>query len=287
MRHTVGIGALRCAAIVAVVLLTPAASADEDDVWIPPQEELAAFDPFAALDTLREQLGANEINLCGFTADNTGRAQELVSVTGNAVTVRCAGIDEPVVFPFALNAMFGVGATERRERLMHCSAVDGAAFYGRARRDGELRCLTSAGPRGRYDREALRRFVTTWTFLSQIACVRPADDAGVRQVIESAAPITPEIEESLRRTQVQAEQAIRENRMRDAATLYRAALTEHPNWAFGQFNHALLLGNLEFYPSAINRMRAYLVLLPNAPDARAVRDRTYEWEARLPRPPPP
>jgi tetratricopeptide (TPR) repeat protein len=76
---------------------------------------------------------------------------------------------------------------------------------------------------------------------------------------------------------------VRANRNIDAARLYRDALRTAPAWAEGHFNLGLLYGELELYPEAITEMRRYLYLAPNAPDARAVQDRIYEWEAALAR----
>ncbi|MDX2276672.1 MAG: hypothetical protein NW206_14570 [Hyphomonadaceae bacterium] len=81
--------------------------------------------------------------------------------------------------------------------------------------------------------------------------------------------------------QVQVELAVRASRTIDAARLYRDALRTAPAWAEGRFNLGLLYGELELYPEAITEMRRYLYLAPNAPDARAVQDRIYEWEAAM------
>jgi hypothetical protein len=287
MRLSLVVIALSSAIFAAVCAIAPSASADDDDYWFPTEQEVRALGRHDALAVLRELLGSSQINLCGFVGDHTARAQELVIVTGNAVTLRCSGLAQPVAMPFASRAMKGFEGGPRRETLHYCETRDGTAYYGRPLREEDLSCFTSAGSRyGRYDRETLRRFITAWTYLSQAAAVRPPDEAALRISLANLPPITPDIEESLRRTQIQAELAIRENRLDDASRLYQAALTDHPGWAFGHYNHALLLGQLEFYPIAIWRMRIYLYLTPGAPDGRAVQDRIYEWEARLPRAPP-
>lgn len=286
MRLGFGFGAAFKAAIasgaVALLLHAPPARADDDDYWAPTEQEVRALDRHGALTVVRDLLTSSQINLCGFVGDHTTRAQELVAATGNAVTLRCAGIAQPVVMTFAPRAMRGFEGNERRETLHYCETRDGDAFYGRALREEDLSCFTSAGSRyGRYNRETLRRFITAWTYLSQAAATRPPNEAALRLDLATLPPITPDVEEALRRTQIQAELAIRENRLEDASRLYQATLTEHPGWAFGHYNHALLLGELEFYPIAIWRMRIYLVLTPGAPDARAVQDQIYQWEARL------
>lgn len=87
--------------------------------------------------------------------------------------------------------------------------------------------------------------------------------------------------ERLRRVQVQVENALKEQRTAEAAMLYRDALDESAGWPEGHFNLALLYGDLEFYADAINAMRRYLYLVPDAPDARAAQDKIYEWERKL------
>lgn len=86
--------------------------------------------------------------------------------------------------------------------------------------------------------------------------------------------------EDARRYRVQAEDAVRERRFEDAADLYQKALEAAPWWADGYFNRALVLGELQAYSDAIGAMRRYLLLAPDAPDARDAQDRVYSWEAK-------
>ena len=44
------------------------------------------------------------------------------------------------------------------------------------------------------------------------------------------------------------------------------------------FNLALLYEQQEQYSRAIDAMRKYLLLQPNAADARSAQDKIYEWE---------
>lgn len=87
-----------------------------------------------------------------------------------------------------------------------------------------------------------------------------------------------------RRFRVQAENAVEEQRFEDAARRYRQAIDASPWWADGYFNLALVLGELERYPAAIAAMRKYLILAPEAADARAARDKIYVWEDQAGRP---
>ena len=45
------------------------------------------------------------------------------------------------------------------------------------------------------------------------------------------------------------------------------------------FNKALVLGEEKQYAGAIEHMKTYLKLVPEAADARAAQDKIYEWEA--------
>lgn len=95
------------------------------------------------------------------------------------------------------------------------------------------------------------------------------------------AGIPSELPESVRRFQVQAENAVKEKRFLDAAESYNKALRITPWWSQGHFNLALICGELEFYPEAMAEMHKYLLLIPDAPNARAAQDKIYEWEGKV------
>jgi tetratricopeptide (TPR) repeat protein len=101
------------------------------------------------------------------------------------------------------------------------------------------------------------------------------------------ATVKPTPGEDVRRFRVQADQAVSEKRFQTAASLYIQALDLAPWWPEGQFNAAVIFGDLRQYDQAIGHMRKYLTLVPNAPDARAAQDKIYAWEgekAALPQP---
>ncbi len=89
-----------------------------------------------------------------------------------------------------------------------------------------------------------------------------------------------EFPEKARRERVQAESALRDKRLDDAIDHYEEALKIAPWWPEGRFNRALVLGELGWYTEAVREMKRYLVLMPDAPNARAAQDRIYEWEGR-------
>ena len=90
----------------------------------------------------------------------------------------------------------------------------------------------------------------------------------------------PTLSEEARKFKVQAEGAIRERQYGQAAELFGKALDAAPWWPEGHYNRALMLAETGNYRRAVLEMNRYLLLVPEAPDARAARDQTYEWERR-------
>ena len=88
----------------------------------------------------------------------------------------------------------------------------------------------------------------------------------------------PELSEEARKYKIQAELAIKEKRFDDSVDRYNQAIQIAPWWPEGHFNRALILGELKRYREAIVEMNRYLQLTPDALDARAARDKVYEWE---------
>jgi len=87
----------------------------------------------------------------------------------------------------------------------------------------------------------------------------------------------PEIPEAARRFKVQAGAAVREKNYAKAEDLYRKADCVAPYDPDCYYNRALILAELNRKPEAIVSMKNYLLLMPNAPDARAAQDKIYEW----------
>lgn len=86
--------------------------------------------------------------------------------------------------------------------------------------------------------------------------------------------------EEARKYSVQAQSATNEKRFRKAADLYKQALELAPWWPQGHYNRALLLDETNQWGEAIAEMKKYLLLEPNAKDARAAKDQIYQWEGR-------
>lgn len=95
-----------------------------------------------------------------------------------------------------------------------------------------------------------------------------------------ATPVKFVMPESARRYMVQAEDAVREKKFDAAADLYKQALDVAPLWPEGHFNRALVLGETGSYASAVSEMKRYLLLVPNASNARAAQDKIYVWERK-------
>jgi len=84
--------------------------------------------------------------------------------------------------------------------------------------------------------------------------------------------------EEVRRFEVIAENAVRDKRYNDAISAYEDGLRIAPWWPQGHFNMALLLGQVHYYDEAVEHMQDYLALVPDAPNARQVRDQMYKWQ---------
>jgi hypothetical protein len=56
-----------------------------------------------------------------------------------------------------------------------------------------------------------------------------------------------------------------------------------PWWPEGHFNRALVLAEVERYTEATREMRKYLLLFPDAPNARTAQDQIYAWEDKVKR----
>jgi len=92
-------------------------------------------------------------------------------------------------------------------------------------------------------------------------------------------PIKPTLSEDQRRLIVQAESARQRKDYGGAAELFRTAIRMDPvSYPPAYFNLALLYEQQGHYARAIESMRKYLTLQPNAADARAAQDKIYEWE---------
>lgn len=109
----------------------------------------------------------------------------------------------------------------------------------------------------------------------------PAQEAAFANAAEfyRNASVKPVPGENVRRYQVMAEDAIRQKQFSVAVQDYKEGLKIAPWWPQGHFNAAMVLGELHFYDEAIAQMQKYLVLVPDAPNARAAQDQIYRWQS--------
>lgn len=129
-----------------------------------------------------------------------------------------------------------------------------------------------------------RDMVRAWYVLSHADPVNPAQEAAFELAAKTyrEAAIKPELTEEAVRRKVQAEAAVREKRFNDADALYEEALGVAPWWPAGHYNRGLILGEQKDYEEAIDELKRYLKVDPDAANARAVQLKIYEWEALVP-----
>lgn len=94
-----------------------------------------------------------------------------------------------------------------------------------------------------------------------------------------ALKIKPQIPEEARKFIVQANAQTQLKNYKRAVEYYEKAIEINPTNPMVYNNQALLFAMVGQYDEAINRMKTYLKLVPDAPDARAAQDKIYEWEA--------
>ncbi len=86
--------------------------------------------------------------------------------------------------------------------------------------------------------------------------------------------------DDIERQRILAEQAVKDKDLISALFHYERAVEAYPPWAAGWFNAALIYAEFGEFEYAADRMKHYLELVPNAPDARAARDKMIVWEEK-------
>jgi tetratricopeptide (TPR) repeat protein len=94
-------------------------------------------------------------------------------------------------------------------------------------------------------------------------------------------PKRPALSDAANRERVLAENAIGEKNPDEALAHYEAALAAEAMWPEGWYNAAILAGEMKDYALAVDHMKRYLTLAPDAPDARAARDKVIVWQDKL------
>jgi tetratricopeptide (TPR) repeat protein len=91
----------------------------------------------------------------------------------------------------------------------------------------------------------------------------------------------PEISEDMRKCIVQATALTKDKKYDEAIKLYEKAMEIDETFPDAHFNLALLYAQVNDFSSAIIEMKKYLMLVPDAKDARAAQDKIYEWEVKV------
>ena len=87
--------------------------------------------------------------------------------------------------------------------------------------------------------------------------------------------------EAARQHKEDAEKAFRDKDLDKAGLAYIDALQVYPCWPEGQFNAAAILGETGWYGGAVNRMKNYLYLVPDARDAEAAKKKLALWQNKM------
>jgi tetratricopeptide (TPR) repeat protein len=91
----------------------------------------------------------------------------------------------------------------------------------------------------------------------------------------------PSITEEQRKYIVQANALNNEKKYAEAIDFYKRAIEINPvAYPSAYYNMALLYAQTNDFRQAIFNIKKYLLLVPDAPDARAAQDKIYEWELR-------
>ena len=92
--------------------------------------------------------------------------------------------------------------------------------------------------------------------------------------------VKPALPEEVQRYWVAAEDALKNKAFQKAVDYYRRGLAIEPLWPQGQYMAAIIESELHQYGRAAVHMKNYLALVPDAKDAKALRDKMYLWEVK-------
>jgi hypothetical protein len=124
--------------------------------------------------------------------------------------------------------------------------------------------------------------------LRGLAMGRQAAQSGFTQQAAAwrAMATKPPIPEAVRLHRLLAEDALKKNQPEEALDHYENGLLAYPTWPQGWFNAALIAAELGRYADAVEKMRAYLELVPDAQDAQSARDQIAIWQYKAGQPVP-
>lgn len=90
----------------------------------------------------------------------------------------------------------------------------------------------------------------------------------------------PPVSDEVTKKRLLAEDAYEHKDFSAALEYYEAGTALDPTWAWGWFNAAILYGEMGQYNDAADCMKRYLILLPDANDAAAAKEKLLLWEAK-------
>jgi hypothetical protein len=99
-----------------------------------------------------------------------------------------------------------------------------------------------------------------------------------------ARAVKPVLSEDANKQRVLAENYLREKEFKTAIEHYELGLRAGPMWPEGWFNLALLYGEVGNFSMAADRMKHYVELAPDSPDAASARDKIVVWEDKATKP---
>jgi tetratricopeptide (TPR) repeat protein len=110
-----------------------------------------------------------------------------------------------------------------------------------------------------------------------------AQDDALREFPQQAAAwralaAKPPLPEAIRGQRLLAETALTDRKAAQALVHYERGVELDPVWPEGRYNAALVAAELELYDEAVEQMRAYVTLAPDANDAQEARDHIVIWQ---------
>jgi|GEM_PF-1504218 len=134
------------------------------------------------------------------------------------------------------------------------------------------------------DLELAKRFADDIVYFQNLKDLVPASDIEDFELIAAkyrSLTAKPVLSEEARKFIVQANAMTQTKDYKKAIEYYNKAIRVEPANPMAYNNQALLYAMIGQYKDAINCMKKYLKLAPDASDARAVQDKIYEWEAMM------
>jgi hypothetical protein len=127
-----------------------------------------------------------------------------------------------------------------------------------------------------------QEYARAWQVMRALAAPETSDERAAFATALTdfrAGKVGPGVDETVREHKVAAELAVKDKRFWDAADEFAQGLTIAAWWPQGNYNLALVYGELRAYALAARYMQRYLALLPDAANGRAAQDKVYEWAA--------